>query len=344
MYRLGVGSFAGAAIGFGTIFIARFLAASGDTLEMLEAVLDTNFWLATHVTCVTLGYVATGVAGLIAIIYIVGGVFTPAMKSAIGRQVSGMLYGTICFAMLLSFVGTVLGGIWADQSWGRFWGWDPKENGAVLIVIWNALILHARWAGLARARGVAVLAVVGMMWTAWSWFGTNQLGIGLHAYGFDNRLANGCAVWWLAMSLIVALGLVPLKYWASFCADDQVGAASRAAPVARLVPLGSRDLPIASHALRIPQRESRYRPEEPVCLSGNVDRASTITFSNSNPPTCTIFATRTPRAKTTSPRACIRASNAIARKSCYSGRTSSPSRGWEMSAICEGFFRLMRSS
>ena len=49
-----------------------------------------------------------------------------------------MTYGVVCFATLFSFVGTVLGGIWADQSWGRFWGWDPKENGAVLIVLWCA--------------------------------------------------------------------------------------------------------------------------------------------------------------------------------------------------------------
>jgi ABC-type transport system involved in cytochrome c biogenesis permease subunit len=216
IYKLGVGSFAGACIGFGTMLIARFLAESGDTLEMLEAVLDTNFWLATHVTCVTLGYVATFVGGLIGIVYVIGGVFTTAMRGQTGKQVAGMMYGTLCFATLLSFTGTVLGGIWADQSWGRFWGWDPKENGAVLIVIWNALILHARWCGLVKARGMAILAVVGNMWTAWSWFGTNQLGIGLHAYGFDNRLATGCAVFWLSQSLIAALGMVPTRFWASF--------------------------------------------------------------------------------------------------------------------------------
>ena len=65
-----------------------------------------------------------------------------------------MTYGVICFALFFSFVGTVLGGIWADQSWGRFWGWDPKENGALLIVLWNAIILHARWGGYVRERGI----------------------------------------------------------------------------------------------------------------------------------------------------------------------------------------------
>jgi len=215
-YRLGIGTFAGGLLGFATLYIARFLSESGDTLEMLQAVLDTNFWLATHVTTVTMGYMATMVAGVIAIAYILGGVFTNALRGEVGRMVGGMIYGTLCFATLLSFTGTVLGGIWADQSWGRFWGWDPKENGAVLIVIWNALILHARWGGLVKARGVAVLAVVGCIWTVWSWFGTNQLGIGLHAYGFDSRLADGCSLSWVALGLIAALGAVPLKYWASF--------------------------------------------------------------------------------------------------------------------------------
>ena len=215
-YKIGVGSFVAGLMGFVTVQIARFLAESGDTLEMLQAVLDTNLWLSTHVTTVSMGYVATIVAGVIGWVYIILGLFTPLLRGPMGKQVAGMIYGVICFATLLSFTGTVLGGIWADQSWGRFWGWDPKENGAVLIVIWNALILHARWGGLVKPRGMAGLAIVGNMVCAWSWFGTNQLGIGLHAYGFDNRLANGCAIWWILNAMIAALGLVPLKYWASF--------------------------------------------------------------------------------------------------------------------------------
>ncbi len=134
-----------------------------------------------------------------------------------------MMYGVICFATFLSFVGTVLGGIWADQSWGRFWGWDPKENGAVLIVIWNALILHARWAGLVKQRGMAVLTVAGAMITTWSWFGTNQLGVGLHAYGFDKSLADACRTCWLICLAIIALGMLPLRYWRSFAENSQTG-------------------------------------------------------------------------------------------------------------------------
>jgi hypothetical protein len=121
----------------------------------------------------------------------------------------------VCFALLLSFVGTVLGGIWADQSWGRFWGWDPKENGAALIVLITAIILHARWGGLIRERGIMVLAVFGNIVTAWSWFGTNMLGVGLHAYGFMDA-----AVFWLmafvvSQLAIMAAGLVPAAAWRS---------------------------------------------------------------------------------------------------------------------------------
>ena len=71
----------------------------------------------------------------------------------------------------------------------------------------NALILHARWGGMVKDRGIAVLAIVGNMVTAWSWFGTNQLGVGLHAYGFNNTLATGCAVFWVSQLVLIGMGL-----------------------------------------------------------------------------------------------------------------------------------------
>jgi ABC-type transport system involved in cytochrome c biogenesis permease subunit len=179
-------------------------------------VLDTNFWLATHVVVVTLGYAATFVAGAIGIVGIIAGVVmnlfrlprNPASQSATSdlmKILANMIYGVICFATLFSFVGTVLGGIWADQSWGRFWGWDPKENGALIIVLWNALVLHARWGGLVRERGLMNLAIGGNIVTAWSWFGVNMLGIGLHSYGFTNA-----AFFYLTFFVATQLGLIVL--------------------------------------------------------------------------------------------------------------------------------------
>src|SRR5262245_31869182 len=170
-YRNGIGNVLAAVTGALTMLIAHHLAVEshkGDTLEMMRAVLDTNFWLATHVTCVTLGYAATFVTGFLGLVFVVLGLFTRRLDRDTFIGLGQMIYGVVCFATLLSFVGTVLGGIWADYSWGRFWGWDPKENGALLIVIMNALVLHARWAGMVKQRGMAVLAMIGNMVTGWS--------------------------------------------------------------------------------------------------------------------------------------------------------------------------------
>jgi ABC-type transport system involved in cytochrome c biogenesis permease subunit len=213
IYRNGIGTVLAAVLGSLTLLIAHHLAGTGDTLHQLQAVLDTNFWLATHVTCVTLGYTSTFVAGFLGTVYILLRVVMRALDSKTSRTLGQMIYGIVCFAMFFSFTGTVLGGIWADQSWGRFWGWDPKENGALLIVIMNALILHARWAGLVKLHGMAVLTICGNMVTGWSWFGTNQLGVGLHAYGFNNTLATGLTIFWLVQLGFIALGLVPIRLW-----------------------------------------------------------------------------------------------------------------------------------
>jgi len=220
-YKLGLGCAVASFVGFITLLIAHNLALGGDTMTMMQAVLDTNFWLATHVVIVTLGYASTFFAGLLALSYIILGFFTtllrlPAGRSDLGKALSKMIYAILCFATLFSFVGTVLGGIWADQSWGRFWGWDPKENGALLIVLWNALTLHARWGGLVRERGIATLAIFGNVVTSFSWFGVNMLGIGLHSYGWMDGAFAWLAAFIASQLFIIGLGLLPLHLWRSF--------------------------------------------------------------------------------------------------------------------------------
>ena len=254
VYKNAVGIVAGGAIGFCTLLIAHHLSLGGDTLEMMRAVLDNNFWLGTHVVVITMGYASTFLAGFLAIIYILMGVFTKWISASFdrrstavstatpgagpvvmhftrepeksqqskvsetnGQAIQRMVYGIVCIATQFSLIGTILGGIWADQSWGRFWGWDPKENGALIIVIWNALILHARWGGWVKARGLMCLAVFGNIVTSWSWFGTNMLGIGLHSYGFMDQ----AFIWLLIfvgsqLSLVLLGSLTPLESWRSF--------------------------------------------------------------------------------------------------------------------------------
>lgn len=210
-----IGATAGGLTGFATMIVAHQLSLSGDTLEMMRAVLDSNFWLATHVIIITIGYSATFLAGFLAIIYVFRGVLTRSLDRDTAKVMERMVYGIVCFATLFSLVGTILGGIWADQSWGRFWGWDPKENGALLIVIWNAIILHARWGGLARTRGIMALAIFGNIVTSWSWFGTNMLGVGLHSYGFMDAAFNALVAFVAANLAIIALAYVPGDKWLS---------------------------------------------------------------------------------------------------------------------------------
>jgi ABC-type transport system involved in cytochrome c biogenesis permease subunit len=215
-YKDGIGIAVASIVGFLSLIVAHNLSLGGDTMVMMQAVLDTNFWLATHVVIITLGYASTFIAGFLALIYVVRGVFTRTLTEKIAKGLARMVYAIVCFSTLFSFVGTVLGGIWADQSWGRFWGWDPKENGALIIVLWNVLILHARWGGLVKDRGLMNLAIVGNIVTSWSWFGVNMLGIGLHSYGFMDAAFKWMMLFVGSQLLFIGLGCLPARYWRSF--------------------------------------------------------------------------------------------------------------------------------
>jgi ABC-type transport system involved in cytochrome c biogenesis permease subunit len=214
LHRLGIGNLVAAVSGGLTLMVAYGLD-SGDTMHVLQAVLDTQFWLSTHVVTVTLGYGATFLAGMLGTCSIVHGLWSrftgrPADDAA-AREVQDrlhrMTYGVVCFALFFSFIGTVLGGLWADDSWGRFWGWDPKENGALMIVLWNAAVLHARWDKWIGPRGFALFTIGGNIVTAWSWFGTNQLGIGLHSYGFTSGVLMLLAGYVTSQLVLIAAGL-----------------------------------------------------------------------------------------------------------------------------------------
>ena len=213
IFKDGIGTACAGMVGFITLIIAHHLAANGDTLEMLQAVLDTNIWLATHVVVITMGYCAMFLAGMLAIIYVIRGRFSRKFDKATASGLQRMVYGVICFATLFSFVGTVLGGIWAAQSSGRFWGWDPKENGALLIVLWCALILHARWGGFIKVRGLMIMTIFGNVITAFSWFGVNMLGVGLHSYGFMNKAFPWLVVFMVSQLLLMVMATPKLEKW-----------------------------------------------------------------------------------------------------------------------------------
>jgi hypothetical protein len=146
-----------------------------------------------------------------------------------------MVYGVIAFAVIFSTVGTILGGIWANDSWGRFWGWDPKENGALLIVLSQLAILHGRMGGYLREHGVCVAAALAGMIVAFSWFGVNLLGVGLHSYGFTSGIHTALMTYYWFQGGTGALGI---GLWAVERFRKRVPARQPAAPAAQPAPTG----------------------------------------------------------------------------------------------------------
>lgn len=211
--KLGFGTFAASSVGATTLIVAHHLALQGDTIEMMQAVLDSNFWLATHVVTITMGYGAVFLAGSLAHIYILGAFLFKRFSKEHGKSLTSITYAILCLAILLSFIGTVLGGVWADQSWGRFWGWDPKENGAILIVLWLAIMLHLRLAGRIKQRGLMIMCVFGNIVCSFSWFGVNLLGIGLHSYGFMEKGFLWLMTFWMSQFAVIMIGLMPKSLW-----------------------------------------------------------------------------------------------------------------------------------
>lgn len=183
----------GAALGAaGLLFAFSYeLGDAKDNMGPLRAVLDSNYWLATHVVTVTIGYCGGLVACFLSIVYVhlaLAGVMRD--PKSFHRFMTRAVYGITCFTLLFSLVGTILGGIWANDSWGRFWGWDPKENGALLIVLWSLIILHARLAGWMKGMGLHIMSILGGSVVVFSWWGVNMLGVGLHSYGFTEGAAT----------------------------------------------------------------------------------------------------------------------------------------------------------
>ena len=202
--RDGLGIFVGTVSGSIFHYIGFGYSADGDTLSMLVAVLNSNFWLATHVTTITMGYGASLVAGFIGHLYLVQAIRQPENKSNL-KSIFNNLFGITLIALFFTLFGTILGGIWADQSWGRFWGWDPKENGALLIVLWQLMMVHMRLSGLAKPAEFALGMALNNIIVALAWFGVNLLQVGLHSYGFDDGVARNLFIF-IALELIIGFG------------------------------------------------------------------------------------------------------------------------------------------
>lgn len=177
---------AGTLVGAFGLVIADFAPAVLDpTLQPLEPVLRSNYWLTIHVMTITISYAAFFLAfglGDIGLFYYLRG--EEKHQEQIKAVVTG-IYRAMQIGVAFLAPGIILGGIWADYSWGRFWGWDPKETWALIALLGYLAVLHARYAGMIKHFGMVVTAVITFSLVIMAWYGVNfVLGAGLHSYGF----------------------------------------------------------------------------------------------------------------------------------------------------------------
>jgi len=206
----GLGILAASIAGIISLYVSFGYAADGDTMGVLVAVLNSNFWLATHVTTITIGYGTSIVAGIMGHIYLFYAILFPQRKKIL-QSIYNNTFGITILALFFTLFGTILGGIWADQSWGRFWGWDPKENGALLICMWQIFMIHLRLTGLVKGLGFAAGMVINNIIVALAWFGVNLLSIGLHSYGFASGIAMNLLIFCSIELFISVFGYIAAK-------------------------------------------------------------------------------------------------------------------------------------
>jgi cytochrome c-type biogenesis protein CcsB len=215
---------------FGMIFFARYRApvyllaalpvtlialllvhqmpiAMPSSIDPLVPVLRDNFWLTIHVLTITLSYAAFALAMGFGHILLWRYARNPATASA-DAPMHFWLYRVLQLGVLLLAAGTILGGVWANYSWGRFWGWDPKETWALIALLCYILTLHGRLAGWWTEFGLVVASVVCFLAVLMAWYGVNfVLGKGLHSYGFGIGGETYVATFVIADLLFVAFAI-----------------------------------------------------------------------------------------------------------------------------------------
>ncbi|WP_127716405.1 cytochrome c biogenesis protein [Halobacteriovorax sp. HLS] len=204
----GLGTFVGTTLGTILLFVSFGYEKDGDSMGMLAAVLDTNFWLATHVVTITIGYGCAFVSSILAHVYLFQK-YIKYQRSDVSFDIKDTLknmHGSVLFALFFTVLGTILGGIWADQSWGRFWGWDPKENGAMLICMWLLWVVHGNLTKYFKDIEYAFLTALTSIIVVLAWFGVNLLNVGLHSYGFTESIATNIALFTI-IELVVCGGI-----------------------------------------------------------------------------------------------------------------------------------------
>lgn len=192
IYRKRYFMLCGASAGFFCLILMDLLPAIsgnsdmpgfGSKISPLQPVLQNNFWLTVHVLTITLSYAAFMLTWVLGHVTLARHLFDPGAKEA-HRELHQFVYRAMQVGVLLIACGTILGGVWAYYSWGRFWGWDPKETWAFITLMCYLVVLHGRFTGWWGNFGLSVGSVVCFLSVVMAWYGVNfVLGSGMHAYG-----------------------------------------------------------------------------------------------------------------------------------------------------------------
>ncbi len=154
-------------------------------ISPLVPVLRDNFWLSTHVTTVILSYAALALSWILANSLLLRARFRSVTPAEYRYEVD-LIYTSIKFGVVLLSAGVILGGVWADYSWGRFWGWDPKETWSLIVLLVYMAILHGKYTTWIPSQRFVPLVAGAFMSVMMAWFGVNYiLASGLHSYGFS---------------------------------------------------------------------------------------------------------------------------------------------------------------
>lgn len=180
-------------------------------ISPLVPVLRDNFWLSTHVTTVILSYAALALSWLIANGLLIRDRFFT-VSSAEYRYGVDLTYTCIKFGVVLLAAGVILGGVWADYSWGRFWGWDPKETWSLIVLLVYMAILHGKSTSWIPPHRFIPLVAGAFMSVMMAWFGVNYiLASGLHSYGFSEGGAVFLGSFFAIQIAVLILGTVKRK-------------------------------------------------------------------------------------------------------------------------------------
>lgn len=181
---------AGAVVSFIAMALAYYAPASvmHQNIGSIAPILRDNFWLAVHVVTIMASYASAAIAlilGNVALGYYLFGRYVGRRPPPACKTLAGFTYTAIKITVLLLAAGTILGALWADKAWGRFWAWDPKEVWALVSLLVYLGFLHARHIGWSGDFGMALMGVLGAGAILCTWYGVNFLmGSGMHSYGF----------------------------------------------------------------------------------------------------------------------------------------------------------------